>query len=256
MSPSRRAAPRSAERVCSAVRAELKSPFAAATATAEVSPAKAAGTAASSARRCVPRTPATLRVGLAGIPGQRVAAAGHAHDHGNRGGGNRKRRRDPQRASRDGVRCAVDRGRASTAVGAVSRRSSRNRMPTSAALGRSAGSAAVMSVSSARQPTVDPARDRRRAVQPSHRRRDAGAGERDLAGQRLDEHQPERVDVAGRCDLVTGGLLRAEVVRGSERGADDGEPGAVEQPRDAEVGELGASPARRGRAGSAARWPA
>ena len=241
MSPSRRAASRSADSCCNAARDVVKSPFAAATATAEVSPARAAGTAASRARRCVPSTPATRGYDAVGFPDSAspppvtptitpTAAAATANAAAIHSGRRALRGR------------AVDRDRASTAVGAVSRRSSRNRIPTSAALGRSAGSAAVMSVSSARQPLstqlgIVGARCSRTTAAATPE-----PGNATWPVSASMQHQPERVDVAGRCDLLTGGLFGAEVVRGSQRGADHGEPGAVEQARDAEIGELGGHP--------------
>ena len=58
------------------------------------------------------------------------------------------------------------------------------------------------------------------------------------AGEQLDEHEPERVDVGRRGHLVAARLLGREVRGRAEHRAGDGEPRALRPERDAEVAEL------------------
>ena len=67
-----------------------------------------------------------------------------------------------------------------------------------------------------------------------------GPGEGTVAGQRLDEHQAERVDVGGRAGLCAVCLLRAQVGGRADHHAVAGDPLRPHQVGDAEVGELAA----------------
>ncbi len=81
-------------------------------------------------------------------------------------------------------------------------------------------------------------RDGRRPIEPDHQRLEAGAGVGVLARQCLDQHQSERVDVAGRRHDLAADLLGAEVVGGADRRVVHGEARVVGGDRDAEVSQL------------------
>ena len=68
------------------------------------------------------------------------------------------------------------------------------------------------------------------------------AGERDLPGDALDQHQPEGVDVGLPVDRLAPGLLRRGVAGGAEHGALRLGPGRLGQgPGEAEVGDAQAA---------------
>ena len=81
-------------------------------------------------------------------------------------------------------------------------------------------------------------RDGRRPIEPDHQRLEAGAGVGVLARQCLDQHQSERVDVAGRRHDLAAYLLGAEVIGGADRRVVHGEARVVGGDRDAEVSQL------------------
>ena len=64
------------------------------------------------------------------------------------------------------------------------------------------------------------------------------AGERDLAGQQLVEHDAERVQVGAGIDPLALGLLRREVGGGPEHGSGRGDRLVADRAGDAEVGDL------------------
>ena len=73
-----------------------------------------------------------------------------------------------------------------------------------------------------------------------HRHRDLVlAVERDVAGQHLEQHDAERVDVGLAVDVVAERLLGRDVVGGPEHAAVGGQALLVERAGDAEVGDLG-----------------
>ncbi len=65
--------------------------------------------------------------------------------------------------------------------------------------------------------------------------------ERDVAHEHLVEHDPERVEIAGRADALAERLLGADVVGGAEHAPVGGEAVLLEGARDAEVGHLRAA---------------
>ena len=88
------------------------------------------------------------------------------------------------------------------------------------------------------EPVLLPDR-RRRVGHLLHRDLDRGvAGERQLAGQHLVEHDPHRVEVGLRPDVEPARLLGREVLRGAHDRADLGHLRDVRRPGDAEVRHL------------------
>jgi hypothetical protein len=73
-----------------------------------------------------------------------------------------------------------------------------------------------------------------------HRHRDLVlAVERDVAGEHLEQHDAERVDVRLAVDVVAERLLGRDVVGRAEHAAVGGQALVVERAGDAEVGDLG-----------------
>ena len=88
-----------------------------------------------------------------------------------------------------------------------------------------------------RPATREPGRDVRVARQPRCRRLRGRAVERAPAGEALDEHEPEGVDVGRRPHLASLELLGRDVRHRADGLVGSGDPRAAEEAGDAEVGQ-------------------